>query len=181
MNDALTLRIPVDDAFHKLLSSGAGQAAKPVSVVAIAAPLGVATAVAVLAYFVLSSLDRFSDHTGSLALVLSALSLGFSAGHLTAFYAHLNPFRPTARLKAAFAEAAGELVLHLGPDGATVQSSHIETRICWPAVTRIIHDMDGVILIASGLPLPIPSAALPEGLRTSDLKARLETWRGAAA
>lgn len=108
--------------------------------------------------------------------VLLGMIFGF------AFYTvFLNrSYRRLARMMAANPVYSGERIVTLDPGGAEVRSAGAVNRLDWRAVEGAIQLKHGIALMVPNDLIPLPDAALPEGLTRAELLARIERWREAA-
>lgn len=97
------------------------------------------------------------------------------------YTAFLNrAYRRVARLMAASPVYAGRLTTVMDASGVRISGDAASIRLGWQAVEGVLALKSGLALIVPSELVPIPDAALPEGLSREALQHRIQAWRDAA-
>lgn len=108
-----------------------------------------------------------------------AFFLGMGSGIGIVWLKTVRRHRKVLRTVLDAQDRAGPKTLDVGPDGLRIETAQSLTSQRWTAIDRVIALDDATVLLSGGTVLPVPDAALPEGVAPSAFRARIEDWRTA--
>jgi len=76
--------------------------------------------------------------------------------------------------------ARGEMTCIIGASGLNFRSSFGDSLLKWVAIDVVYALKGGTGLRIGGQTIPLPDAALPEGMKAAEFRAQIEKWRVAA-
>jgi hypothetical protein len=107
--------------------------------------------------------------------------IGAGFGALAAFAGFLGRWtvmqRAARRVEIASGLRAGEHLMTLGPAGVRMVSDHADVGYGWDAVASVGQAPGGLVLrLGTRDYLPVPDAALPQGVTREELLDRIHRW-----
>lgn len=110
------------------------------------------------------------------------MALWGAAAGLLAVLLVVLPHMRRARIAADLATRTrqGEVRVRLSAEGVETQSEVAESLTRWPGVALVSETPRATLIwLGALIALPVPDAALPEGVTRADLLARIAAWREA--
>lgn len=106
---------------------------------------------------------------------------GAGTGALLLSVIHALAQRATARILAASAAYREPVEMELRREGILMRTDLAETALRWSAVDEVVDLRRGLGLVTGAAVLPLPDAALPEGMDREGLRRLIALWRGEGA
>ena len=101
------------------------------------------------------------------------------AGVMVAAFAYLQRtrMRQFYRIVGAHWDNTGEIAVRFDAQGVEMRDDVSERRYAWAAIDAVQKAKGATVLRTGMSMIAIPDAAMPQGLSTSDFRARLNGWR----
>ena len=111
----------------------------------------------------------------------AGLAMGLMAGFIALYLTADAQSQALHEVETDMRASRGDVIVTLNVEGAEMRQGNEVYALKWPAVTRVEEFGYGFMVFTSIFRgVPVPDAALPDGLTRADAMARVAAWRTAS-